>query len=52
MSHSARPRVPIKSKHVVRHVSEPTSDSEEDYENEYAYTTTHGETVTVAIANI
>ena len=58
MSHSAhaqsraRPRVPIKSKHVVRRVSEPTSGSEEDYENEYAYTTTHGETVTVAIANI
>ena len=48
----ARPRVPIKSKHVVRHVSEPTSGSEEAYENEYAYTTTHGETVTVAIANI
>ena len=58
MSHSAhaqsraRPRVPIKSKHVVRHVSESTSGSEEDYENEYAYTTTHGETVTVTIANI
>ena len=48
----ARPRGPIKSKHVVRHVSEPTSGSDEDYENEYAYTTTHGETVTVTIANI
>ena len=57
MSHSAhaqsraRPRGPIKSKNVVRHVSEPTSGSEEDYENEYAYTTTHGETMTVAIVN-
>ena len=58
MSHSAhaqscaRPRGQIKSKHVVRHVSEPNSGSEQDYETEYAYTTTHGETVTVAIANI
>ena len=33
----ARPRVQIKSKHVDRHVS----GSEEDPENEYAYTTHH-----------
>ena len=47
MSHSAnaqsraRPRVQIKSKHVVRHVSEPNSGSEEDYENEYMRTQLH-----------
>ena len=45
-------RQDIKSKHVVRHVSEPNNGSEEDYENEYAYTNTHGEAVTVSIASI